>query len=52
LSADEATRLIPRDVEFVGDDGLFFPTIVAAVAIIRATTVDEPGNLSYEHEGG
>ena len=31
---------------------LFFPTIAPEVAIIRATTADERGNLSYEHEGG
>ena len=31
---------------------LFFPTIVPQVAIIRATTADERGNLTYEHEGG
>ena len=39
-------------VEFAGDTWLFFPTIVPQVAIIRATTADERGNLSYEHEGG
>src|ERR1700687_364842 len=39
-------------VNFAGDDWLFFPTIVPNVAIIRATTADERGNLSYEHEGG
>src|SRR6266704_359211 len=38
-------------VNFAGDDWLFFPTIVPNVAIIRATTADERGNLSYEHEG-
>ena len=32
--------------------GCSFPTIVPDVAIIRATTADERGNLSYEHEGG
>jgi acyl CoA:acetate/3-ketoacid CoA transferase len=37
---------------FAGDLWLFFPTIVPDVAIIRATTADERGNLSYEHEGG
>ena len=31
--------------------GSIFPTIVPEVAIIRATTADERGNLSYEHEG-
>ncbi|MDW4799615.1 malonate decarboxylase subunit alpha, partial [Escherichia coli] len=30
---------------------LFFPSIVPQVAIIRATTADERGNLTYEHEG-
>jgi propionate CoA-transferase len=30
---------------------LYFPAIVPQVAIIRATTADERGNLSYEHEG-
>src|SRR5215218_4763551 len=39
-------------VEFAGDTWLFFPTITPQVAIIRATTADERGNLSYEHEGG
>ena len=37
---------------FAGEDWLFFPTIMPHVAIIRATTADERGNLSYEHEGG
>jgi propionate CoA-transferase len=39
-------------VTFAGQDWLFFPTITPQVAIIRATTADERGNLSYEHEGG
>ncbi|MEZ5834345.1 MAG: CoA-transferase [Geminicoccaceae bacterium] len=38
-------------VEFNGDTWLHFPNIVADVAIIRATTADESGNLTYEHEG-
>ena len=38
--------------DFEGEDWLFFKTIVPQVAIIRATTADERGNLSYEHEGG
>ncbi|MDV5358160.1 CoA-transferase [Enterobacter asburiae] len=37
--------------QFAGDEWLFFPSIVPDVAIIRATTADERGNLSYEHEG-
>ncbi|MFT4131390.1 acyl CoA:acetate/3-ketoacid CoA transferase [Labrys sp. (in: a-proteobacteria)] len=43
---------IVRKVEFDGQDWLYFKTIVPDVAIIRATTADERGNLSYEHEGG
>src|SRR5436190_7651501 len=38
-------------ISFAGDSWLFFPTIVPDVAIVRATTADERGNLSYEHEG-
>lgn len=37
--------------KFEGDDWLFFPAICPDVAIIRATTADERGNLSFEHEG-
>jgi acyl CoA:acetate/3-ketoacid CoA transferase len=46
-----AAPIVSR-VAFAGDDWLFFPTLVPDVAIIRATTADERGNLSYEHEGG
>lgn len=46
-----AAPIVSR-VAFAGDEWLFFPTIVPEVAIIRATTADERGNLSYEHEGG
>ncbi len=43
---------IVKHVEFDGEDWLYFKTIVPDVAIIRATTADERGNLSFEHEGG
>lgn len=43
---------IVQKVSFAGEDWLYFPTVVPNVAIIRATTADERGNLSYEHEGG
>ncbi|MCB9944396.1 MAG: acyl CoA:acetate/3-ketoacid CoA transferase [Geminicoccaceae bacterium] len=46
-----AARPIVSRVEFNGDIWLHFPNIVADVAIIRATTADESGNLTYEHEG-
>lgn len=42
---------VVKRVRFEGDDWLFFPSIVPEVAIIRATTADERGNLTYEHEG-
>ncbi|MFV0384529.1 acyl CoA:acetate/3-ketoacid CoA transferase [Paracoccus sp. (in: a-proteobacteria)] len=42
---------IVRRVEFDGGTWLHFPNIVPNVAIIRATTADEFGNLTYEHEG-
>ncbi|WP_298838111.1 acyl CoA:acetate/3-ketoacid CoA transferase [uncultured Roseobacter sp.] len=37
--------------ELAGDTWLHFPNIVPDVAIIRATTADETGNLTFEHEG-
>ncbi|WP_284616910.1 acyl CoA:acetate/3-ketoacid CoA transferase [Aquabacterium humicola] len=42
---------VVRKVEFDGRSWLYFPAVVPRVAIIRATTADERGNLSYEHEG-
>lgn len=42
---------IVKRVEFDGDTWLHFPNIVPNVAILRATTADEHGNLTYEHEG-
>lgn len=38
-------------VEFMGETWLHFPNIVPDVCILRATTADERGNLTYEHEG-
>jgi len=37
--------------EFGGETWLHFPNIVPNVAVIRATTADERGNLTYEQEG-
>jgi acyl CoA:acetate/3-ketoacid CoA transferase len=45
-----AANIVNR-VEFAGDTWLHFPNIAPNVAIIRATTADERGNLTYEHEG-
>ncbi|WAH61122.1 acyl CoA:acetate/3-ketoacid CoA transferase [Pseudomonas silvicola] len=52
MNALASEQAIVQKVAFAGEDWLFFPTIVPNVAIIRATTADERGNLSYEHEGG
>ena len=42
---------VVRLVNFEGEEWLFFPSIAPDVAIIRATTADEHGNLTFEHEG-
>lgn len=46
-----AAEPVVKKVAFEGEDWLYFPAIVPQVAIIRATTADERGNLTYEHEG-
>ena len=38
-------------VQFAGEEWLYFPSIQPDVAIIRASTADERGNLTFEHEG-
>jgi propionate CoA-transferase len=48
---DATTEDLVRLVEFDGDQWLYFKSIPVDVALIRATTADEYGNLSYEHEG-
>lgn len=51
MNAAGAAAPIVARVEFGGQTWLHFPNIVPDVAIIRATTADEHGNLTYEHEG-
>ncbi|PZO79316.1 MAG: acyl CoA:acetate/3-ketoacid CoA transferase [Mesorhizobium amorphae] len=51
MNAAAREKAIVRKVEFEGETWLYFPAIKPDVAIIRATTADERGNLSYEHEG-
>nr|WP_199823541.1 CoA-transferase [Labrenzia sp. OB1] len=46
-----AARPIVTRQDFAGETWLHFPNIVPDVAIVRATTADEGGNLTYEHEG-
>jgi acyl CoA:acetate/3-ketoacid CoA transferase len=42
---------IVRRVEFDGEEWLYFKAISPTVGIIRASTADERGNLTFEHEG-
>jgi propionate CoA-transferase len=51
MNAGARARAIVTRVQFAGEDWLHFPAIAPDVAIIRATTADENGNLTYEHEG-
>ncbi|MEJ6390322.1 acyl CoA:acetate/3-ketoacid CoA transferase [Gymnodinialimonas ulvae] len=51
MNARAAESPIVHRTEFAGDTWLHFPNITPNVAIIRATTADENGNLTYEHEG-
>jgi acyl CoA:acetate/3-ketoacid CoA transferase len=51
MNAPAAAAPIVARVEFAGDTWLHFPNIVPGVCILRATTADEHGNLTYEHEG-
>ncbi|MEM7302360.1 MAG: acyl CoA:acetate/3-ketoacid CoA transferase [Pseudomonadota bacterium] len=46
-----AAKPIVKRVDFEGDDWLYFEALAPNVAIIRATTSDERGNLTFEHEG-
>ncbi len=51
MNARAAARPIVNRVDLLGDTWLHFPNIVPDVCILRATTADENGNLTYEHEG-
>ncbi len=51
MNARAAARPIVSRVEMGGETWLHFPNIVPNVCILRATTADERGNLTYEHEG-
>jgi acyl CoA:acetate/3-ketoacid CoA transferase len=51
MNAKAAASPIVSRVDFGGETWLHFPNIVPNVCILRATTADEHGNLTYEHEG-
>jgi acyl CoA:acetate/3-ketoacid CoA transferase len=50
---NEAARQTPivKKIDFEGEEWLYFPAVAPDVAIIRASTADERGNLTFEHEG-
>lgn len=51
MNARGAAAPIVFRAEFGGETWLHFPNIAPDVCILRATTADEHGNLTYEHEG-
>ncbi|UIJ94956.1 acyl CoA:acetate/3-ketoacid CoA transferase [Sinorhizobium meliloti] len=51
MNASAAAEPVVKKLAFEGEDWLYFKAIAPQVAIIRATTADERGNLTYEHEG-
>ena len=51
MNDSAASHAIVHRHEMNGETWLHFPNIVPNVAIIRATTADPSGNLTYEHEG-
>lgn len=51
MNARAAEHPIVEKVSFDGDEWLHYRNFVPQVAIVRATTADERGNLSFEHEG-
>ena len=51
MNARAAADPVVSKVTFDGEDWLYFRAIAPQIAIIRATTADERGNLTYEHEG-
>ncbi len=51
MNARGAAEPIVSRKEFDGQTWLHFPNINPNVCVLRATTADEFGNLTYEHEG-
>ena len=44
-------EVLPKVLRVEDDEWLLYPAPKFDVAIVRATTADEAGNLTFEHEG-
>jgi propionate CoA-transferase len=51
MNARAATQPIVKRIDFEGEDWLYFPVINPQVAIIRGSTCDQNGNMTFEQEG-
>jgi propionate CoA-transferase len=51
MNARAAAERIVRTVEFDGEEWLYFPSIVPNVSIIRGSTCDRRGNMTFGQEG-
>jgi len=51
MNALAEAQPIVEKIDFAGSQYLFFASIIPNIAIIRATSADEKGNLSFEQEG-
>jgi propionate CoA-transferase len=51
MNAKAAAMPIVKKITFEGEEWLYFPAVVPHAAIIRATSSDERGNLTFEQEG-
>jgi propionate CoA-transferase len=51
MNALAAANPIVKKINFEGEEQLYFPAIIPHVGIIRATSSDHRGNLSFEQEG-
>jgi propionate CoA-transferase len=51
MNAKAAQAPIVKKMKFEGEEWLFFPAVAPQVAIIRGSTCDRRGNVSFEQEG-
>lgn len=55
ISGGALNKRTPKDLisieNFKGEEWIFYPSVQPDIAIIRGTTADEHGNITYEHEG-